>query len=181
MSEELEILKLIADRLDAACVPYMVSGSIAMSYYAQPRMTRDIDIVVELTATDIDRVAALFSPDFYCDADMIREAVARQGMFNVIHSESVIKVDFIVRKNTPYRRTEFARRRHITVDETALWLVAAEDLLLSKLAWAKPSHSELQLDDVRNLIASVPDLDWPYIEQWAADLTVTDLLREVRV
>jgi len=58
--------------------------------------------------------------------------------------------------------------------------VAAEDLLLSKLYWAKDSRSELQLGDVRNLIACVPDLDWSYIDHWAAHLSVTTLLAEVR-
>ncbi len=61
-----------------------------------------------------------------------------------------------------------------------MWLVAAEDLLLSKLVWAAESHSEMQLHDVRNLVRSVTDLDWTYIERWAEELTVGELLREVR-
>lgn len=158
----------------------MVSGSMAMNYYAQPRMTRDIDIVVEVSGADVDRIGDGFEADFYCDREMVRDAVARQGMFNLIHQESVTKVDCIVRKDTPYRRAEFARRRAVVVDDTTLWMVAPEDLLLSKLHWAKDSRSELQLRDVRNLIAAVPTLDWTYIERWARDLTVTDLLREVR-
>jgi len=61
-----------------------------------------------------------------------------------------------------------------------MWLVTAEDLLLSKLAWAAESHSELQLQDVRNLIRSVADLDWTYRERWATELMLGELLREVR-
>lgn len=180
MSEELDLLKLVAARLADAGIPYMVSGSTALSLYAEPRMTRDIDIVVELTEDDVARVADLFSEDFYCDADMIREAVARQGTFNLIHTDSVIKVDLIVRKGTAYRREEFARRRAVRIDEATIWFVAPEDLLLSKLAWAKESRSAIQLGDVRSLIACVADLDWPYVERWASDLTVCALLREVR-
>ena len=59
-------------------------------------------------------------------------------------------------------------------------VVTAEDLLLSKLAWAAESRSEIQLQDVRNLIRSVADLDWTYIERWATELTLGELLREVR-
>jgi len=59
-------------------------------------------------------------------------------------------------------------------------MVSPEDLLLSKLHWAKDSRSELQLRDARNLIACVGDLDWGYIETWARDLSVEGLLAEVR-
>jgi hypothetical protein len=180
MSEELDVLLLVADRLEAVGVAYMLSGSTAMNVYAEPRMTRDIDLVVDIGARHVDAIGASFASDFYCDRDMIRQAVAAEGTFNVIHTATVIKVDFIVRKSTPYRRLEFERRRSVTVDGHPIWVVAPEDLVLSKLAWAKPSRSELQLGDVRNLIACTPDLDWAYVEHWARDLTVTDLLAEVR-
>jgi hypothetical protein len=61
-----------------------------------------------------------------------------------------------------------------------MWLVTAEDLLLSKLVWAAESRSEMQLQDVRSLIRAVAALDWTYIEPWADALTVGELLREVR-
>jgi len=180
MSDELEVLKLVASRLDGAGIAYMISGSMAMNYYAQPRMTRDIDVVVELSPADADRVVQLFAADFYCDPDTVRDAIARRFMFNIIHSDLAVKVDFIVRKATPYREAEFLRRREATVAGVRLWLVSPEDLLLSKLAWAKDSHSELQLSDVKNLIASVQIIDWPYVERWASELSVATLLAEVR-
>ncbi|ETW99883.1 nucleotidyl transferase AbiEii/AbiGii toxin family protein [Candidatus Entotheonella palauensis] len=180
MNEQLEVLKLVALRLDEAGIAYMISGSIALSYYAQPRMTRDIDIVVELKSEDAERLADLFEADFYIDAEMIRDAIARSGMFNVIHYDSVIKVDFIIRKDTPYRQKEFARRCTMEIDGRTLWFVTPEDLLLSKLVWAADSESEMQLNDVRNLISEVAALDWNYIEFWATALQVEALLREVR-
>lgn len=98
---------------------------------------------------------------------MIADAVAHRSAFNLIHDRTVIKVDCIVRKATPYRRVELARRRPVTIAGRVVQVVAPEDLLLSKLAWARPSRSEVQLRDVRSLIACVPDLDWPYLERWA--------------
>jgi hypothetical protein len=151
-----------------------------MNVYAEPRMTRDIDIVVELAPAGVDAISAVFAADFYCDRGMIAEAVRHQGSFSVVHTPTVIKVDCIVRKDTPYRLVEFARRRPIVVDDRVIPVVSPEDLVRSKLAWAKPSHSEVQLRDVRNLLACLPDLDWSYLERWAAELDVTDLLREVR-
>src|SRR5262245_22805049 len=158
----------------------MISGSIALNYYAQPRLTRDIDIVVALRLEDAARVTDLFTADFYIDADAVRSAIVQLGMFNIIHYDHVMKVDCIVRKDTPYRQEEFARRCAVEIDGVNMWLVTAEDLLLSKLAWAADSRSEIQLQDVRNLISSVVCLDWTYIEHWATELMLDELLHEVR-
>jgi hypothetical protein len=180
VTEQLSVLKLVTERLDVAGIAYMLTGSIAAGYYAQPRMTRDIDLVVELEPGDAERIAAAFAPEFTCDVDVIRGAIARQSLFNLIHVEAVAKVDFVVRKDIPYRREEFRRRRHVEIGGHPLWIVSPEDLILSKLAWAKTSRSEMQLRDVRQLLTSVPTLDQTYLDRWAASLTVTDLLREVR-
>jgi hypothetical protein len=180
MSEQLDVLKLVAERLQRAEIAYMISGSIALNYYSQPRLTRDIDIVVALKLEDAERVTNLFAADFYIDAEAVRAAIAQLGMFNIIHYDHVMKVDFIVRKDTPYRHEEFARRSAVEIDGVTMWLVTAEDLLLSKLVWTAESRSEIQLQDVRNLIRSVADLDWTYIERWGSELMVVELLREVR-
>jgi hypothetical protein len=180
VSEQLDVLKLVVERLRCADIAYMISGSVAMNYYAQPRLTRDIDIVVALRLEDAERVTDLFAADFYVDADAVRNAIAQLGMFNIIHYDHVVKVDCIVRKDTLYRQEEFARRIAVEIDGVTMWLATAEDLLLSKLLWAADSHSEMQLQDVRNLIRSVADLDWTYIERCADELTVGELLREVR-
>ncbi len=70
MTSELDILRLVTSRLDGAGIPYMVTGSMAAAYYAEPRMTRDADLVVELTASDASRLASMFE-DFNADADLI--------------------------------------------------------------------------------------------------------------
>lgn len=155
----------------------MVSGSIAMNFYAQPRMTRDIDIVVELTPAAARRLPGLFSSDFYVDSDDVNDAVRDQGMFNIIHNTSIVKVDFIVRKEGPYRRMEFARRRTAAVEGAPISIVSPEDLLLSKLCWARDGDSGMQLQDARNIVLSRQDLDWAYLERWAGELGVKDLLR----
>ena len=180
MTDYLGVLKLVVGGLEAAGLPYMLSGSTAMSFYAQPRMTRDIDLVVDVTPEDADRFVALFGKDFYCDAEAVRRAVIERRVVNAIHLASLVKVDFIMRKDEPYRRAEFDRRRRRRIADMDVWLVAPEDLVLSKLLWAKAGGSELQLRDVRNLVTSVSSLDWPYIDDWAQRLTVGALLREVR-
>ena len=180
MDEQLEFVKEIAHRLDSAGIPYMLTGSLAIAVYAVPRMTRDIDVVVEVTPKDTKRFAELFSKDCYVDEDTVRDAISSRTMFNVIHNRWIIKAYFIVRKDDPYREAEFARRRHIEVAGTRVAIVAPEDLILSKLIWAKESQSELQQRDVVQLMQSVKDLDWPYLERWAVTLGVPDDLKNAR-
>ena len=178
MTEELDVLKSVAARLDAARIPYMVTGSMAANYYAVPRMTRDIDLVVELSVADADRLCALFE-DFYLDPGAVRTAIAGQTSFNAIHTASVVKVDFMVRKDSEYRREELRRRRRVMLDDTTIYVVAPEDLIISKLDWARDTRSPVQIADVRNLLAAVPDLDEAYLARWIAHLGLGVLYREV--
>lgn len=180
MDEQLEFMKLIASRLDSAGIPYMMTGSMAMAIYSIPRMTRDIDLVVEVTPTDVDKIVGLFSEDCYIDQDSVMQAVHTHGMFNIIHNDWVVKADFIIRKNEDYRREEFARRKKINIEDMVISVVAAEDLVLSKLVWGKRSQSDLQLRDVCQMISTVSELDWKYMQNWAAVLGVGDLLRKAK-
>ena len=180
MDEQLEFMKQIASRLDSASIPYMITGSMAMAIYAMPRMTRDIDLVIEFGIDDSDRVADLFEPDCYVDRKSIREAVSRRSMFNIIHNDWIVKADFIIRKDGQYRKLEFDRRRIIDIEGTPISIVTAEDLTLSKLHWAKEVDSELQRRDARLILESVSDIDSPYLDKWAASLGVNDLLDQAR-
>ncbi len=81
MSDELDILQSVAARLDAAGIPYMVTGSMAANFYTTPRMTRDIDLVIELSEEDIHRVVQLFQDEYYIDRDMVQQAVRNRSMF----------------------------------------------------------------------------------------------------
>lgn len=180
MDEQIRFAVLIASRLQSAQIPFMLTGSMALAVYAEPRMTRDIDLVVECQFADAARIASLFQADCYVDVTEIRDAVQHRSMFNIIHNEWIVKADFIVRKDDEYRRLEFARRKEMDIAGTTMPVVSAEDLLLSKLSWAKASQSELQLRDVRKLVAAVSQLDWKYLEKWAGVLGVSTLLNEVR-
>lgn len=174
MISELEVLGLIGARLQDARIGYMLAG-FALSYYATPRMTRDLGIVIQLAPADAARVHALFAPDFYVDIDDARDAITTERMFNMLHLESGIKVDFILRKTTPYRQLEFARRVKVELGVIHAWIVNVEDLILSKLVWNRDSQSDPQMRDVRSLLAvGSPDVD--YLKHWAPQLGVADAL-----
>lgn len=179
VTEELEVLVIVTERLDSARIPYMVTGSMAVNYYAVPRMTRDIDIVIEVSSADVDRLTGLFRDEFYLEPETVRQATTERTTFNVIHMRSVVKVDFIIRRESEYRREEFRRRRRVTLGDGAVFIVAPEDLIISKLDWARESRSEVQLRDVRNLLAAVPALDREYLAQWVRRLGLDSLYGEV--
>ena len=85
---------------------------------------------------------SLFESEYYLDKKNVANAISRRGMFNLIHTETVIKVDFVVLKSDSYRQEEFARRMTIAVGDFQTWIVSREDLILSKVLWAKDSKSD---------------------------------------
>jgi len=171
MTTELDVLKLVSERLTIAEIQFMLTGSFALAYYATPRMTRDLDLVVQLGEPDVVRITAAFADEFYVDPDDARTAIISQRMFNLMHLQSGIKVDFIVRKESKYRKVEFDRRRAVRFGGIDTWIVSREDLILSKLLWSVESNSELQRRDVSTLIH--PSLDRTYLRQWAGSLGVS--------
>jgi len=176
MLNELDVLRDVSTRLTSAGIPYMLTGSLAMNYYSQPRMTRDVDIVIEAQGKDVHRIVAIFEPEYYIEQNAVAQAIIHERSFNIIHNEAFVKVDCIIRKASEYRQLEFERRREVEIQGSKVWLVSKEDLIISKLYWARDSHSELQLRDVKNLLASGFDVD--YLDQWTKKLDLNALLRE---
>lgn len=174
---EIDILRDVAIRLERAHLAYMLTGSMALNYYAEPRMTRDIDIVVSVSSADTRRIIEVFTPDYYISSEAVEGSIRDESMFNAIHLESVIKVDCIVQKSTPYRRTEFERRKRIRIHDFEVWITTREDLIISKLHWARDSQSELQFRDVKNL--GVENLDSPYLNHWTEQLGLSDIWKRL--
>lgn len=177
MIEELQVLRDLTGRLEADGLDYMLTGSLALNFHAQPRMTRDIDLVVALLLKDAVRIGEVLGSAYYVSEEAAREAVLYQSSFNAIHEATLIKVDFIVRKREDYRLHEFSRRVRLRLKDFDLWVVSKEDLILSKLEWARDSLSERQLADVENLIAAGCDME--YLKKWSAALNLTDMLTRV--
>lgn len=180
MNDQFRFLRFLVENLDEIRVPYMLTGSLAMAVYATPRMTRDIDMVVQVTASDVDRLMSQFEATCYIDRDSVAQAVAGRGMFNIIHNELISKADFVVRKQGTFWETEFGRRRSVTVEDLHVLVVAPEDLILNKMLWAAGGESEYQARDVTQLLREAEDLDFEYLEHWANDLGVHELLKRLR-
>ena len=164
----LELLNRVCKALDENGFPYMISGSIALNVYAIPRMTRDIDIVIELPIFRIDEFVKLF-PNSYLNKATIIEEVKKQGLFNIIDHDTGFKLDFIPRKDTDYFKHAFSRRKKISELETELWVISLEDLIIAKFIWIQDYRGEQQLQDIENLLLD-PDKDMKYIKEWCHDL-----------
>src|SRR5260370_41174945 len=123
----------------------MLTGPLAMHYYSQPRMTRDIDFVIEVHEKNIDTIVSAFEPDYYVERNAVSRAIALQRSFNIIDNEAFLKVDCLIRKDSEYHQLDFAIRREVTIQGLVVCIVITEDLIFSKLYRARESHSELQL------------------------------------
>jgi hypothetical protein len=146
----------------------MVSGSIAMNMYSIPRMTRDIDIVIELSESGIDQFLELF-PESYYNKDVIIYEIKHKGMFNIIDHSTGFKIDFIIRKESEYFNLAFNRRKRIHEFGTDLWVIGLDDLIIAKIIWIQQYQSELQMMDIKNLLFK-PDKDIDYIKKWCKQL-----------
>ena len=149
---QIDVLRDVSLKLNEAGIPFMLTGSVAMNYYAQPRMTRDIDVVVSVHESDIQRIVDLFRSEYYISEDAVRECVENQSIFNVIHNESVIKVDFLQLKSDSYFRQAFQRRKQIQIQDFQTTIIGIEDLIIAKLVWSYDNHSEMQSNDIKNLL-----------------------------
>ena len=134
-------------------------------------MTRDIDIIINLSVADIDKFASIFKEGYYIYKDGIKEEVNRQGMFNIIDFDSGQKVDFIILKNTDFHLSEFKRRKQVMFYGFPVWVVSLEDLIIAKLIWIQIIQSENQMKDISNLF-SVSPVDKKYINDWVKKMNL---------
>lgn len=172
------VLHDFAGSMEFLKIPYMLTGSMAMFQYSVYRMTAYIDIVVELQPLHGKILIENLEPDYYVPHNSMMRAISSERMFNVIHQETSFKVDCVLRKSTPFQITAFERRQRLDFHGTEVDTITLEDLILSKLLWAKDSKSEKQLTDVKNLIRN--PLDRKYIELWANEIDVRETYDECR-
>jgi hypothetical protein len=156
----------------------MLSGSVAMSLYVEPRFTRDYEFIVHLKHDDVVNLMSYFKEGYYWDEDAVKDAVNNKGMFNIIDFKSNYKADFVILKDSKYRQTEFERRRKIDFLEMKIDIVSPEDLLLSKLIWIQDLQSGVQMEDIKAL-HKMEELDRDYIHYWIKELNLNtfDLLK----
>lgn len=177
-----ELLSLLARKLNEAQIPYMITGSIASSIYGEPRLTHDIDVIVEIIEKDLERIAGLFPEEqFYFDADAARVAIRTRDMFNVVDLNEGDKIDFWLVTDSDFDRSRFSRRASINIFDTELFVSSPEDLIIMKLLWSrKAGGSEKQVHDARSIYEVQREkLDEHYLAEWAERLGLVGELRTI--
>jgi hypothetical protein len=178
LDDQSRVLLDVVQRLDREAIAYMLSGSVALSAYVRPRMTRDIDIVIDVQPARLGSLVQAFRDGYYLDDEAARRAVAERRLVNAVHEETLVKVDLVIRKDDPFRQAEFNRRQIVSVHGRDVRIVSREDLLLSKLLWGAESGSAVQVSDAKQLAGL--RLDWPYVERWAEVLNLVEAVRGLR-
>ena len=175
-------MKPVADVLRELGVSYAVVGSVAGLSHGFSRFTMDIDTVAFLSLDVVDEFVARLKDDYYVDAISIRDAIRHRRSFNLICNANGFRVDMFVPVVTAWQQQVMQRCEPETMDDEdvkAFLVETAEDLVLSKLRWFRMTNetSERQWFDVLGVLKmNCFDIDTEYIEHWAKELRVDDLL-----
>jgi hypothetical protein len=186
-AEHVRAIKFVVAVLDDLNIRYAIGGSLASSTHGAARYTQDADIAVE-PFPGKERLFALRFPssEYYADEQMIRDAVARRSSFNILHLLTAFKIDIFVQKDRPFDRELLARRIKAPVfgeSEGEFGVVTAEDSVLLKLEWYRIGGevSDRQWGDIIGVMKTQGErLDAAYLDKWALEIGVKDLLERVR-
>ncbi len=182
LGESTRITLLVTQVLEQLGIPYVVGGSLASSLHGVMRATLDVDIVADMHLNQISALEAALAPEFYADGDMMRDAIERRSSFNLIHYATSFKVDIFIRKVRPFDHIQFERRVRAVVasdPEQSIYVTSAEDIILAKLEWYRLGGevSDRQWRDILGVMSvRAGDLDLAYLQRWANELQVADLL-----
>lgn len=183
LAESIAVTLLVVNALDTLGVPYAIGGSLASAVHGVMRATMDADLVADLRMEHVEPLAEILAADFYADTHMMRTAVLRHGSFNVIHLDTMFKVDVFVAKPRAFDRSQLTRRQLYVLSEEPehrAYVTSAEDIILAKLEWYRSGGevSDRQWRDVLGVIkVQGKQLDLDYLRQMAAQLGVEDLVK----
>jgi hypothetical protein len=181
-ASQTEVMIKVIEALEELDIPYLVGGSYASSAHGIARATMDIDILAAIPGKQAGALAARLEPEFYADELAIRQAIATKRSFNVIHLETMFKVDVFISKRDAFDLKQLERRKLEIVSrgpERSAYIASPEDIILSKLRWYRQTNekSERQWSDVLGVMTvQAEKLDLEYLKQWANELVVADLL-----
>jgi hypothetical protein len=176
----------VARALETAGVRYALGGSVATSLQGEPRSTNDIDFAVQLGPGQVPALVAALGPEFSVDEEALLDAIARRRSANIYFLPLVTKVDLFVRGSEPFDLSELDRCRRIVIQpgQPPISVASAEDNLLRKLKWYRQGNevSDLQWRDILGLMRiSGAKMDQAYLDRWAVELGVADLLARARL
>jgi hypothetical protein len=186
VNETEQALRDLIVRFEKVGISYRIVGSVASSIQGVTRATLDVDMVANINPSQITTLVEGLGKVYYLDTDMVQEAVQRRSSFNLIHLETMIKIDVFILGQRTYDSVSFERERLESLGEEGLTLSfkTPEDIILGKLEWFLQTEktSERQWRDILGLIKVQGSLlDMKYMRQWAKELTIESLLEQAFV
>ena len=178
----LQTFQNVIESLEKENISYMIVGSLASMVYGEPRLTRDMDLVLDIRASDALKIEKLFcSPEYYCPPhEILTDEIRNRGQFNLLHISSGLKIDIIIKKMTPFDKSRFSRIVRIKLWENLTANVAsAEDIIIKKLDFYKEGGSEKHLRDIRGIISNT-EIDQSYLQKWIKEFRLEDAWAKVQ-
>ena len=183
MSDLLAALAPVVRTLDALAVAYYVGGSLASSAHGVARASLDVDLIAALEPVHVRPLVTALQGAYYLDSTRIEASVRDHRAFNLVHLDTMFKVDVFVARDRPFDREALRRARAQVLGEgpeaLRVSVATAEDTVLAKLEWFRTGGevSERQWADVVGILkVGAPTTDEAYLRHWAAALGVSDLL-----
>ena len=182
LPEPIAVTLKVTNILEKLNIPYLIGGSLASTLYGLVRTTQDSDIVAEMHPEHVQPFVMALQNEFFVDDEMIVESIERHSSFNIIHRETMFKVDVFIPRPRPFVQSQLARaqRQIFSQDmELSAKFASPEDTILAKLEWYRMGGevSERQWRDISGVLKTrAGELDLDYLHRWAKELNVSDLL-----
>jgi hypothetical protein len=181
-NEPVEVTLKVTGEFEKLAVPYLIGGSLASTLYGMVRTTQDSDVIAEMRLEHLQPFVLALQDEFYVDEEMIAEAIQRNSSFNLIHRETMFKVDVFIPRPRPFLQSQLDRAQRQTFSletEMSAKFASPEDTILSKLEWYRMGGevSERQWRDIIGVLKTrAGELDLEYLRRWGTELHVGDLL-----
>jgi len=182
LSEPIQVTLQVIEAFDRLNIPYLVGGSLASAVHGVIRSTMDVDIVADIRLDQVDEFAKILNGIFYIDTEMIRGAIREKSSFNLIHLDTMFKVDVFLLKQRPFDQNQMRRRVLQPIGENPTekaYISSAEDIILAKLEWYRKGGetSERQWRDILGVLSLQGNqINLDDLRYWAKNLRVDHLL-----
>lgn len=174
----------VAGEFERLGIRYLIGGSVASMIHGEPRLTRDVDFAALMRSEHVEPFASAFNASFYVDRELIRSAVRRHSLFNLLHIKSGYKIDVHVMLPSSFQRSELDRALSVKLRKEPdgfARVASPEDIVLQKLRWYRMGDcvSDQQWRDVLGVLKTSGErMDVAYLRRWAHEIEVSDLLEK---
>jgi len=168
--QEHNLFLIFLSRLEANSLTYIVTGSVAGIIYGEPRLTHDIDLILELDIENAHKILDAFPEDgFYRPPiEVIKQEIKRpyRGHFNLIHHESGFKADIYLSGKDKLHEWAILNKKKYKLGDKDIWVAPPEYVILRKLEYYREGKSDKHLTDINNILeVSSSNLDMKVLNQ----------------